>query len=173
LTPPEGFVASVASPTVATVGSAIFTAHNRYAAISSDNGNSFSYIDPAETFPATGDFEGGFCCNQLASQDRMRDLVFWLLEYFPIPDSPYTNGLRLAVAHGDAGLVANAWQYHDILPGDFGFTRLTSPQLQVGANYLYFTATTFDEALGQFRGVSDASRSMRSTPTRPTRSTRM
>jgi hypothetical protein len=97
-------------------------------------------------FPTTGAFSGGFCCDQRVAQDPSRNLIFWLLQYNKTgATSTSTNGYRIAVAHGAAGLATNTWQFHDFTPADFGLTGmwLDFPHMQVSSNYLYFTANAF------------------------------
>jgi hypothetical protein len=43
-------------------GDTIFYAANWYAARSTDNGQTFTYVNPYTTFPS---INGGFCCNQV------------------------------------------------------------------------------------------------------------
>jgi hypothetical protein len=145
LTIPLGFSSSINEPSVASQGDVLFHVGNWYAAVSTDNGGSFRFIDPSTTFPASPfAFSGGFCCDARVAQDSTRDLVIWSLMYVPTGTGPSdTNGVRIAVAHGAADLNANTWQVHDITPADFGIalgTWLDYPQIQVSANYLYVTA---------------------------------
>lgn len=149
LTIPTGFSSSVNEPSVGSQGDAIFQTGNWYAAVSTNNGVTFSFIDPETTFPTSPfPFSAGFCCDQRVAQDPSRDLVFWYLQYSATGEGPNdTNGVRIAVAHGAAALASNTWQVHDITPADFGFPLgkwFDFPHLQVSANYLYFTTNVFD-----------------------------
>lgn len=153
IAPPPGFSSSVAEPSVGTQGDGIFMTHNWYAEISTNNGASFSYISPYTMFPRTGAFSGGFCCDQRVAQDPSRNLIFWLLQYNKTNStSTGTNGYRIAVAHGQAGLATNTWQFHDFAPADFGLTGvwLDFPHMQVSSNYLYFTANAFTTSSNSF-----------------------
>ena len=138
---PSGYTSSVAEPSVGGTGDAIFQSYNWYAARSADNGSTWGYVSPYTMFPATGSFSGAFCCDQRVTQATSRNLVIWSLQYIK---NSTTNGIRIAVAHGAAGLAANSWQYHDFTPGDFGATYATGywldyPSLSVSDNYLYFS----------------------------------
>ena len=149
LTIPFPYSGSINQPTVGGQGDAILQAGNWYAAASTDNGGSFRFISPYETFPAAPfSFSGGFCCDQRVTQDPTRDLVVWVLSYLPTGRGPTdTNGIRLAIAHGAADVGSNTWDVHDLTPADFGFslgTWLDYPQVEVSANYLYLTANVFD-----------------------------
>ncbi|HZT06473.1 MAG TPA: hypothetical protein VFC51_05545 [Chloroflexota bacterium] len=148
LSPTSG-TSNVNEPNVGVQGSTIFQTGNWYAAVSSNNGSTFSYIDPSTTFPeAPFAFSAGFCCDQRVAQDNSRDLVFWYLQYVKTGStSTDTNGVRIAVAHGAGDLASNTWQMHDFTPADFGFGLgkwLDYPTLAVSNNFLYFTSNVFD-----------------------------
>lgn len=147
-----GSTSRVAEPSAGSTGTAIFQTYNWYAARSSDNGSTWSYLSPYTTFPRTGAFSGGFCCDQRVTQVTSRNLVIWSLQYI---QNGTTNGIRIAVAHGAAGLAANSWQYHDFTPGDFGASYATGywldyPSLAVSDNYLYFTYNMFTVASSSY-----------------------
>ncbi len=146
LAPPAGKISVVAEPSIGTVGGAQFVSHNWYAARSSDGaGGHWTFIDPAPLAPATGNFAGGFCCDQRVTQDPRRDLVLWYLLYRKTGTSSFdSSGVRVAVARGSAGVASDSWVFHDFVPGDFGpdyatGTWLDFPHLAVSDNYLYFT----------------------------------
>jgi subtilisin-like proprotein convertase family protein len=158
LTPPSGFVSSVNEPSVGSQADGIFMTFNWYAAVSTDNGANFAYINPYTTFPnSPAAFSGGFCCDQRVAQDPSRDLVFWYLQYIVNgSSSTSTNGVRIAVAHGQAGLGTNTWQMHDFTPASFGIPAgkwLDYPNMQVSSNYLYFTSNVFDAATFSYYGA--------------------
>jgi hypothetical protein len=121
--------------------------------VSTNNGGAFSYISPYTTFPASPPaFAGGFCCDQRVAQDPARRLVFWYLQYNK-SESANTNGVRIAVAHGQADLASNTWQIHDFTPADFGYGAgywLDFPHMKVSANYLYFTSNVFTTSANTF-----------------------
>jgi List-Bact-rpt repeat protein len=153
-----GFNSIVNEPNVGSQGDGIFTSHNWYAEISTNNGGSFSYISPYSTFPASpAAFSRGFCCDQRVAQDSSRNLIFWYLQYIKNGStSTSTNGVRLAVAHGQAGLAGNSWIYYDFTPALFGLPAgkwLDFPHLQASANYLYFTANVFNTVGDTFYGA--------------------
>ncbi len=147
ITPNNGFISNVNEPSVGSQGDGIFTSFNWYAAVSTNNGASVSYVNPFTLFPSSPSaFAGGFCCDQRVAQDSSRNLVFWYLQYLTTGIPSTTNGVRLAVAHGQAGLAANAWNYYDFTPALLGLpdgTWLDYPTLQTSANYLYFTTNIF------------------------------
>ncbi|MBI4493220.1 MAG: IPT/TIG domain-containing protein [Chloroflexi bacterium] len=139
---PQGYRSTVHEPSVAANGNTIFYTANWYAALSTDGGQSFSFVSPFAGFPA--DY-GGFCCDQVALYEPSRDLTIWEMLY--IPDSLGNNTLRIAVARGQAGLASNTWSYWDVTAQQAGFssgTWLDYPHLALGSNYLYLTSNVFD-----------------------------
>ncbi|MEA2691598.1 MAG: hypothetical protein QOJ16_985, partial [Acidobacteriota bacterium] len=155
---PSGFVSSVNEPNVGSQGDGIFTTHNWYAEVSTNNGGSFSFISPYSTFPSSpAAFSAGFCCDQRVAQDSSRNLIFWYLQYIKNGSTAAsTNGVRLAVTHGQAGLATSSWGYYDFTPALFGLpagTWLDFPQMQASANYLYFTTNIFTATTDSFYGA--------------------
>jgi Divergent InlB B-repeat domain/S-layer homology domain len=155
---PSGFSSNVNEPNVGSQGDGIFTTHNWYAEISTNNGGSFSFVSPFSTFPSSpAAFSAGFCCDQRVAQDSSRNLIFWYLQYIKTGStSSSTNGVRLAVAHGQAGLAGNSWIYYDFTPALFGLPAgnwLDFPHLQASANYLYFTTNVFNAVNDSFSGA--------------------
>src|SRR5215210_4680996 len=150
---PSGFSSRVNEPNVGSQGNGIFTTHNWYAEISTDNGNNYTYISPYTIFPNTpSEFSAGFCCDQRVAQDPSRDLIFWYLQYVAngiLGNS--ANGVRIAVTQGQAGLATNTWTYYDLTPDLFGLSakQLDFAHMQVRANYLYFTTNIFHTAGAQ------------------------
>jgi hypothetical protein len=91
------------------------------------------------------------------AQDSSRNLVFWFLQYVKSGNtSTSTNGVRLAVAHGQAGLAGNSWTYYDFTPALFGLPAgkwFDFPHLQASANDLYFTTNIFNTVGDSFYGA--------------------
>ncbi|MEO8672344.1 MAG: hypothetical protein ABI411_13595 [Tahibacter sp.] len=150
LAPPAGNASSVAEPSVGGEGNGLFTTHNWYAEISTNNGAGYTYVSPFTLFPSTpAAFAGGFCCDQRVLQESSRNLIFWYLQYIKTGTTATdTNGVRIAVAHGQAGLATNTWQTHDFTPANFALTGkwFDFPHMQASANYLYFTTNIFTTA---------------------------
>jgi hypothetical protein len=149
---------SVNEPNVGSQGDGIFTTHNWYAETSTNNGGTFSFISPFSTFPSSPSaFSAGFCCDQRVAQDSSRNLIFWYLQYIKNgSSSSSTNGVRVAVTHGQAGLATNSWTYYDFTPALFGLpagTWFDFPQMQASANYLYFTTNVFRAVDNTFYGA--------------------
>jgi hypothetical protein len=160
LTPNPVFSSSIASPDVASQGNGIFVTHNWSAARSVDNGQTWQYFDPFTAFPnSPAAFSAGLCCNQRLVQDPQRNLIFWSLQYLKTGSTASsTNGVRLAVTSGSAGLESGSWQYRDIRPGDFGSAFaagawLDYVQIQLSSNYLYITSNIFSTTDDAFKAA--------------------
>src|SRR5262249_21346962 len=118
-------------------GGAFFTG-NFYAAFSSDQGQTFSYVDPSTAFPS---IYGGFCCDQRTIYVPDWNLTAWALLYYQ--DANNNNAVRLAVSPGMGGLAGNTWTYWDFTAPDAQLPSGLSmdyPQLAFSANDLYLTA---------------------------------
>jgi hypothetical protein len=141
-------------PSVVNVGNDIFFTGNFYAALSTDGGNSFSYIDPYTVFPNS---YNGFCCDQQVIYLPSVNLVVWALLY--LQDGSGNNAVRVAITDGSAGLESGNWTYFDFtdespppscltnpggancpqIPGGTG-VAFDYPQLAYSANDFYLTA---------------------------------
>jgi len=137
---PSGYTSVVGEPSVGNNGAAVFQTGNWYAALSTDNGATFGFVNPFTIFPSVN---GGFCCDQSVLYDRSRDLLFWLMLYLPDAN---TNTLRLAIAKGGSALASGSWYYYDLTPQMVGLPAgrwFDYPQLTLSNNYLYVTANVF------------------------------
>jgi hypothetical protein len=130
-------------PSVSANGDDVFYTGNFYAAVSTNAGKTFSYIDPATDFP-TAFF--GFCCDQRTIYVPGWDFTAWALLYLPDPSN--NNEVRLAVARGANGLASNTWTYWDITTADAEITQpgvsLDYPQLAYDSTNLFLTANVLN-----------------------------
>ncbi len=130
-------------------GQTILYTSNWFAAISTNGGNSFSYVNPYTTFPS---INRGFCCDQVVQSVPSRNMVVWALQY--VKDN--TSGtLRIAVGVGGA-VAANTWTYYNFNPQDLGFASgnwFDFPNLSVSSNYLYVTSNVFKTNGDAFSGA--------------------
>lgn len=115
-----GDAAFATEPSVAAHGSRVLETWNWGAALSSDAGRSFTFVDPTTAFP---DAHDGFCCDQVAYYVPKWDLWVWLLQYFPDENG---NILRIAVARGDSAFDAarsnaSTLKLIDLSPRSFGW----------------------------------------------------
>jgi hypothetical protein len=99
---------TIGEPSEASAGNVVMYTGNWYAAVSSNGGATFSYINPYTTFPASF---GGFCCDQTVHYSRNYNLFIWQLQYSR--DGAGNNIQRIAVATPD-NAVAGSWTYWDI-----------------------------------------------------------
>jgi len=149
-----GLTAEVGEPNVGSNGSAIFQTGNWYASVSVDNGGLWSFVNPFTLFPTTGDFSGGFCCDQRVAHAAAADLVLWYLQYIKTgTTSNDINGVRIAAAVGTTGLASNTWCTLDFTSESFGLGRgkwLDFPHMQVSNNFVYATSNVFTTTTSTF-----------------------
>lgn len=130
----------VCEPSLAMNGDVIFVTGNWFACVSADGGQTFSYVNPYNSFPDPVD--SGFCCDQVVVYSRSADLFFWLLQYGE--DAKGENVQRIAYAT-TAEVAAGSWRYFDVSSKALGFPRawLDYPDLAVSETYLYMTTNAF------------------------------
>ena len=131
----------VCEPSVAANGDVVFYTGNWFAAVSTDGGTTFRYVDPYSAFPDPPGM--GFCCDQVVQYIRRIDTFVWLLQYTEDPSGG--NLQRLAFAR-TADVATGNWRIFDVTPASLGLpsTRLLDfPDLAVGTNMLYLTANAF------------------------------
>lgn len=143
-------------PSVGANGRVVFYTTNSYAAVSGDSGQTFTYLNPFDNFPADGTNDavnGLFGGDQYIYYERTRGLTFWLLQYNP---DNATNTQRLCIARSQADVLNNNWYFYDFTPADFGFTTppagangfwLDFPDMAVSDNFLYLTSNVFQRVL--------------------------
>jgi hypothetical protein len=136
---------NVDEPSAAANGQVVVYTGNWYAAVSTDGGTTFKYIDPANAFKASDPPNSSFCCDQIVHYIPQIDTFVWLLQYGNQAESD--NIQRLAFAKTD-DVAQGRWRLFDIttaflgVPGAF----LDFPDLAVGANSLYVTTNIFPGA---------------------------
>ncbi|MEK6301571.1 MAG: hypothetical protein AABO41_12685 [Acidobacteriota bacterium] len=134
---------NVGEPSVAINGNVVFYTGNWYAAVSSDGGTTFKFINPGTQFPNPAP-NAQFCCDQIVHYISKIDTFVWLLQYGPEDGD---NIQRLAFAK-TADVVKGKWRLFDIttkilkVEGAF----LDFPDISVGANNLYVTTNIFAPA---------------------------
>jgi hypothetical protein len=131
---------NVGEPSVAINSNVVFFTGNWYAAVSSDTGQTFKFIDPAKAFKDPKP-NSEFCCDQVVHYISKIDTFVWLLQYGP--DSG-DNIQRLAFAK-TADVVAGKWTLFDITTNSLGVAGafLDFPDLSLSANNLYVTTNIF------------------------------
>jgi hypothetical protein len=156
--PSGGNVSNVAEPSVGSQGAGIFETYNWFATISTDNGQSRSYVSPYTLFPnSPAPFTASFCCDQRVMQVADRDLIFWFLQYSKTgTTSGDSGGVRVAMANGQAGLASNTWTHFGFTPDQLGLSGVwfDFPHMQASANFLYFTTNIFTTASNAYSGAA-------------------
>jgi len=141
---------AVGESSLASMGAnTVFYASNWFAAVSTNGGSSFTYVNPYSTFPFVN---GGFCCDQAVQYAKSQDMLIWGLQY--VKDSA-SGTLRIAVAVGSANVANNSWTYWDWNPQSFGYASgnwMDFPNLTVGATNLYITSNVFTTVGDNFTG---------------------
>lgn len=131
----------VNEPSVAVHGTTVLYTGNWYAAMSTDGGRRFRFLDPREAFGT--DIPGDeFCCDQIAHYIARIDTFVWLLQSTNATDTDNVQRILFATT---ADAIAGRWRRFDIttslvdLPGAF----LDYPDIAVGENMLYVTTNAF------------------------------
>jgi hypothetical protein len=102
---------TVAEPSVAAANGQIFATGNWFASRSTNNGGTWTYVDPFAVPPVTAG-SGLNCCDALVLHDRRRGLWIWIKQYVA---QNGTNIFRLVATH-DADFASGAWYWWDIAP---------------------------------------------------------
>jgi len=132
---------NVGEPSVSISGEVVVYTGNWYAAISSDGGKTFQFIDPNSMAQADDPPGVTFCCDQVVNYMPSIDTFMWLMQYGPRSGD---NIQRLAFAKSN-DVKAGRWKIFDVttkmleVPGFF----MDFPDLAVGANFLYMTTNCF------------------------------
>jgi hypothetical protein len=127
----------VGGPSVAVNGKVVFFTGNWYAALSTDGGKKFEYVNPYSMDQPSDPPESRFCCNQVVNYIESIDTFVWLLQYGP---NSGDNIHRLAFATTDE-VTSGQWRVFDITARSLGVkgAYLSFPDLAVGTNFLYVT----------------------------------
>lgn len=132
---PSNSTSQINEPSVGNSGDVVFYSGNWYAALSSDGGNSFTYVNPY-----TGPFgavNNGFCCDQIVIYDPGHDAMFYLQQY--IADG--TSGTqRINVDQGADGTFECAYDFTPQILGLPAGRWLDFPDLVLGSGFLYHTS---------------------------------
>ncbi len=131
---------NVGEPSTAINGQMVVFTGNWYAAVSSDGGRTFQYINPTAEFATANPPGSQFCCDQVVHYISQIDTFVWLQQYGPDTD----NIQRLAFANSQE-VAAGRWQLFDIGTQDLGVPGafLDFPDLAVGPGFLYMTTNIF------------------------------
>jgi hypothetical protein len=147
-------------PTVgASGGGVVFASGNTYDLFSSDDGKTFTRIDPTTVgFPAA---DGGMCCDQVILYNPRVNLFFWLIQYNssapnpPNPSLPGPNRLRIAWASPESMKTnINVWTFFDLASATFnlGQQALDFPDLAFTDTFLYVSVDQMTQP-GKVQGL--------------------
>jgi hypothetical protein len=146
---------SVDEPSVANDGNVVLYTGNWYGAISTDSGNSFTYINPYTLGPTPTLPQGGFCCDQAAIHTPSvsgYDVTVWALLYCNVTNCSAGIGdniIRLAVARNQGALSSSTFDYYDFSAQSFGFAAgdwLDYPHLAADNGYVFLSMNIFDSS---------------------------
>jgi len=143
---PGGSRSNVGEPSASkTLGSStILQTGNWYAARSTDNGSSWSYINPYTRFTAA---DAGFCCDQFTVNHAPTSMVVWLLQY-SYSSSTSVGSFRLAVSVGSAN-TGNPSHSYLINPTNIGFpsgTWFDFPHMGTTADFVFVAFNVFNSS---------------------------
>jgi hypothetical protein len=132
---PSNFKSNVMESSVGQGGKHVFYTGNWFAAWSYWGGTSWFYANPFSGF-------GDFCCDQVATYDESRNVMYWLR--MGVPNASGVNRFRLG-ASGDGG--GNFCNY-DFTPTNTNGTWTNQwwdyPHMQLGSDYLYIAWNMFN-----------------------------
>jgi len=130
----------VGEPSVANNGDIVFYTGNWYAAISSDGGATFQYVDPYNSFANPSGME--FCCDQVTLYIPKIDTFVWLMQYTERAGGG--NIQRLAFAK-TADITNGVWHLYDLTSEGLGIPNafLDFPDLAVSSKFLHATTNVF------------------------------
>ena len=138
----NGDTSTVGEPSVAAAAGNLFVTGNWYASSSTDDGASWTHVDPFSALPPAA---GGFCCDQVTLHDAARGVWIWILQYV---QQGGANVFRIAATH-DADF-PGGWYWWDIAPTtlDPSFTNVwfDYPDAALTADNLFVTFNMFDAA---------------------------
>lgn len=137
---PAGQASNVAEPSVAAAGKNVFMTWNWRAAVSQNNGVSWTDVDPYAIWPAGH----GFCCDQDTIYDRGRNMMLWYRQ--GVKNVAGANIVRLSRSL-DGG---QTWGTYNIAPinlnGAWTGQWFDYPHLALSNNKLYITTNMFNSA---------------------------
>ncbi|MCA8969449.1 MAG: hypothetical protein KDC95_06685 [Planctomycetes bacterium] len=123
-------------------GTTILQTGNWYAARSTNNGSSWSYVNPYTRLPS---IDGGFCCDQVCTDHERQGFSAWLLQY-SYSSSTQKGSIRIAIGVGDSR-TGNPNHYYTFNPQNVGFPSQTwfdFPHISASSVYLFVALNVFN-----------------------------
>ncbi len=139
---PGGSRSSVGEPTAIHHGFTAFYTGNWYAALSKNDGTTWSYVNPYTKFPKV---DGGFCCDQYTMYVPSRRITAWLLQY-GYSSTTKNGSYRIAIARNETNLRNGVFSYYTFNPRNFGLPAgywMDFPHMSYSNSYLFVTANIF------------------------------
>lgn len=137
---PAGYASNIAEPSVAAAGRNVFMTWNWRAAVSQNNGVTWTDVNPYAGFTAPQ----SFCCDQDTLYDRGRDMILWYRQ--GVATGAGDNVVKLSRSL-DGGLT---WVTYTIAPttlnGLWTGQWFDYPHLALSNNKLYITTNMFNAA---------------------------
>lgn len=122
-------------------GTSILHTGNWYAARSTNNGSSWSYVNPYTRLPS---IDGGFCCDQVCTDHRL-GFSAWLLQY-SYSSSTQKGSIRIAIGVGDSR-TGDPNHYYTFNPQNVGFPTSTwfdFPHISTTSNFVFVALNVFN-----------------------------
>lgn len=145
---PPGYSSTTNEPTTVSAGNIVLYTGNWYAALSTNGGSSFTYVNPfTSPFAPVG---GGFCCDQTTVYDPVTNSIFWLQQYI---EDGTTGVQRINVDRGADGVFDC---HYDITPQLLGFPNqnwLDYPDLALSDTHLFQASNVFSTPSDTFTGA--------------------
>jgi hypothetical protein len=141
---PGGSRSNVGEPSASKTlgGNTILHTGNWYAARSTDNGASWSYINPYTRFAAV---DAGFCCDQFTILHAPENMVVWLLQY-GFSSTTNKGSIRLATSVGNAN-TGNPSVSYVVDPSLFGFPAgnwFDYPHMAASNGFVFVASNVFN-----------------------------
>ncbi len=149
-----GNVSNTQEPSTGANGKNVFQTGNWYASRSTDNGASWTYVNPYTIFGNHTTGNVSFCCDQVTLYDTIHDRQWWILQYGV--GNAGQGGLKIANSSGSD--LFNSWCYYNIDATWYGYANATDAgidynDLAISKNYLYISSNLFPAAGGQLAGI--------------------
>lgn len=140
-------------PSTGANGKNVFHTANWYAARSTDNGSTWTFVNPFKIFGKHPVDKIGFCCDQVTLYDPIHNRQWWLLQYGT--GVAGQGGLKIANATGSG---FKSWCYYNLDARWFGFANagdagLDYNDVAVTKNYLYISTNIFPPGQVGFGGI--------------------
>jgi hypothetical protein len=141
------------SPSAALYRDTAFATGERFAALSTSSGQSWTHVDPAQALPYTDGGPSGIQQALHIEGDDQTGAMIWMVHYAASSVSG-TNRVRIAVARGRTNLRTLQFLYWDLYPYFFGLGGwFDAPNIARSNSWLYVSMNRHDH-LGTFLGTT-------------------